>query len=107
MVPKLIFKHATEIELLSKGPLIGDEQTTVILAGAAEVVIGMLVIFFWDRAWPIYLSIAGFAVLLVASIIVSPEHAVHAFNPITLTLSAILFCLIQFSEINKRPKLGG
>jgi len=107
LVPKLIFKHSTELELLSKGPLVGDEQTTLILAGATEVIIGILVAILWNRAWPIYISLVGFVILLAASVIVSPGHAVHAFNPITLTTSAILFCLIQISERQRSVENAG
>jgi len=55
-------------------------------------------VIFWKQTWPIYLSLVGFSVLLVASVVISPEHATHAFNPITLTVSAIFFCLIQISQ---------
>ena len=93
-----MFRHATELELVSKGPLIGDEQTTLLLAGIGEVAVGLLMILFWGRVWPIFLSLVGFVILLVASVVISPGHAVHAFNPITLTISAILFCVIQIVE---------
>ena len=106
LVPKLIFQHATELELINKGPLIGTAETTLFLAGIGEVLIGICVLVFWARIWPVYFSLAGFAVLLVASVAISPEHAVHAFNPITLTLSAIFFCLIQICEGKNRSNLA-
>ena len=104
LVPKLIFQHATELELINKGPLVGSAETTLILAGVGEVLIGICVVVFWNRLWPVYLSLAGFVMLLLASVVISPGHAVHAFNPITLTLSAIFFCLIQFSEVREGPE---
>ena len=97
LVPKLIFRHATELELINQGPVLGSAELTLMLAGIAEVLIGIGVVIFWKQAWPIYLSLVGFVVLLVASVVIAPEQAVHAFNPITLTVSAILFCLIQIS----------
>ena len=106
MIPKLIFQHATELELINKGPLVGTAETTVFLAGIAEVLIGILVLFFWDRILPIYISLAGFVILLLASIAISPGHAVHAFNPITLTISAILFCLIQICEQKRESSVA-
>ena len=106
LIPKLIFQHATELELINKGPLIGTAETTLFLAGIAEVVIGICVLVFWNRIWPVYLSLAGFMILLGASIAISPGHAVHAFNPITLTISAILFCLIQICEIKGKSNLA-
>jgi hypothetical protein len=98
LVPKLIFQHATELELINKGPLLGTADTTLLVAGVGEVLIGICVVVFWNRIWPVYFSLIGFVLLLVASVAVSPGHAVHAFNPVTLTLSAIFFCLIQICE---------
>ena len=98
LIPKLIFRHATELELVNKGPVVGSAETTVLLAGVVEVLAGICVLIFWKRSWPIYLSLFGFVVLLIASVVISPEHAAHAFNPVTLTVSAILFCLIQICE---------
>ena len=99
LIPKLIFQHATELELINKGPLVGTAETTLFSAGVGEVVIGLCVLVCWNHVWPAYVSLAGFVMLLVASIVISPGHAVQAFNPVTLTVSAILFCLIQIREI--------
>ena len=102
LIPKLIFQHATELELINKGPLLASAENTLLLAGVAEVLIGVCVLLFWNHLWPAYLSLTGFVMLLVASVAISPEHATHAFNPITLTMSAIFFCLIQiFSKDGK------
>ena len=98
MIPKLIFQHATELELINKGPVLGSAEMTLMLAGIGEVLLGIFVVAFWKQIWPVYLSLFGFIVLLVASVAISPGHAVHAFNPITLTMSAIFFCAIQISE---------
>lgn len=88
----------TELELIRKGPVIGDEETTILLAGTAEVLLGLCVVVFWSQRWPIYVSLVGFLALLLGAVVISPEHATHAFNPVTLTLSAIIFCLIQVCE---------
>ncbi|MDB2686534.1 DoxX-like family protein [Mariniblastus sp.] len=98
LIPKLIFQHATELELINKGPVLGTAELTLMLAGIGEVLVGVCVIAFWKQIWPVYLSLFGFTVLLVASVAISPGHAVHAFNPITLTMSAIFFCAIQITS---------
>ena len=97
LVPKLIFQHATELELVSKGPVIHSAETTVLIAGAIEVVLGCLVLVFWRHKWPAQISVVGFSLLLMGAIFISPAHATHAFNPVTLTVSAILFALINLS----------
>lgn len=104
LIPKLLFTHATELELVEKGPIVGSPEMTVLIAGIAEVIVGVGVVVFWNSRWPIYLSLGGFAVLLIGAVAISPAHATHAFNPVTLTISAILFCLIQLSEANSRSK---
>jgi hypothetical protein len=104
LIPKLIFHHATELELIEKGPMLVDAETTLFVAGIVEVAIGVSVLLCWKRVWPVYVSLVGFCGLLLGAIMISPEHATHAFNPITLTISAIFFCLIQvYEHKNQRP----
>ena len=97
LVPKLIFSHATELELIGQGPVLGSPEMTVFIAGIVEVVAGLVVLILWKSRWPIYLSLLGFSVLLVGALVWSPGHAIHAFNPITTTGAAIMFCLIPVS----------
>ncbi|MEC8553464.1 MAG: DoxX-like family protein [Planctomycetota bacterium] len=101
LVPKILFKHASEVELVAKGPIIVDAETTIVIAGVVEVLIGLLVLVFWKQPWPIVISLAGFSGLLLGAITLSPELAIQAFNPVTLTVSAIAFCLIQLQEIKR------
>ncbi len=98
LVPKLIFRSQTELELIEKGPMVFAPETTLLIAGIAEVILGLCVLGFWKLKWPAYLSLIGFSFLLVAALVMSPAHATHAFNPVTLTVSAILFCLINLNE---------
>ena len=104
LVPKLIFSHATELELIGQGPVLGSPEMTVFIAGIVEVVAGLVVLILWKSRWPIYLSLFGFFVLLVGALVWSPGHAVHAFNPITTTGAAIMFCLIQLVESTTMEK---
>ena len=104
MVPKIIFKHSSEIELVANGPLVVNETTTIVLAGIAEVLLGICVLVFWRSSWPIAVSLVAFTLLLIGSIVIAPELAIQAFNPITLTIPAIVFCLIQLREQKQRDK---
>lgn len=107
LIPKLIFSHATELELIQKGPIIGSPEMTLMLAGIIEVIAGVCVVVLWRSKWPIYLSLIGFTLLLLGAILISPEQATHAFNPITLTVSAIVFCLIQLVESGPHRESAG
>ncbi|MFK7766746.1 MAG: DoxX-like family protein [Mariniblastus sp.] len=106
LIPKLLFSHPTELELVVKGPTLGTPEMTVFVAGVLEVAIGLTVIVFWRAKWPIYLSLVGFAMLLIGAFALSPEHATHAFNPVSLTVSAIIFCLIQLVESYDDKEIG-
>lgn len=98
LVPKLIFRHQTELDLVELGPTFHTPETTLLLAGTCEVVLGVLVLILWKQAWPIMLSIAGFAALMIGALWLLPEIAMHAFNPVTLSISAIAFGCINLSE---------
>jgi uncharacterized membrane protein YphA (DoxX/SURF4 family) len=98
LVPKLIFCDPTEVALVELGPVIHTAETTVLIAGAFEVVAGLLVIILWQHRWPAILSAILFAALMIGGVAMSPEVAVQAFNPVTLSGSAILFSLINLNE---------
>lgn len=98
LIPKLIFRDPTELELVSNGPIIHSALTTVILAGIGEVILGILVLLFWSHRWPAYLSIVLFSGLLIGGVAVDAGLAVEAFNPVTLSGSAILFGLINLNS---------
>ena len=90
--------HSTEMERVAQGPIMVDETTTVLAAGICEVLLGLCVVVFWNQSWPVFSSLLGFAALLIGAMAISPELAIHAFNPVTLSVSAIIFCLIQMRE---------
>lgn len=98
LIPKLIFCDPTEVALVEAGPVLHSVQTTILIAGVGEVVLGLLVLLFWFSRWPIILSALIFAMLMIGGVSMSPSSAVQAFNPVTLSGSAILFCLINLRE---------
>ena len=64
-----MFSHATELELIGQGPVLGSPEMTVFIAGIVEVVAGLVVLILWKSRWPIYLSLLGFSVLLVGALV--------------------------------------
>lgn len=98
LIPKLLFRDTTELDLIEKGPWLHSPQTTMLIAGIAEVVLGLVVFIYWRQRWPVFISIVAFGILLAGAVTISPEHAIHAFNPVTLSGSAIFFCLINLNE---------
>ena len=98
LVPKLIFRSVTELDLIQRGPIVGSPETTLFLAGIGEVVLAVCVFLFWRHTWPAVVSIAAFGLLLIAAMVMAPETATHAFNPVTLSGSGIFFGLINWCE---------
>ena len=97
-MPKLIFSHATELELVAQGSALGSPEITVFIAGIA----GLVVLVLWKSRWPVYLSLLGFSLLLIGALVWSPGYAIHVFNPITSTGAAITFCLVQLVESTRK-----
>lgn len=98
LIPKLIFCDPTEVALVESGPVLHSVETTIMIAGVGEVILGLLVLILWTARWPMYLSAILFAALMLGGLAISPSTAVQAFNPVTLSGSAILFCLINLRE---------
>ena len=101
LVPKLLLVHPSEIALVSATPTMGiDPALLVRFAGFAEVVLGLLILVFWRRKWPLYL--AGFAliVLIGATLVFSPGIMVEAFNPVSLTVTtaALIWIALRTSS---------
>ncbi|MFK7736296.1 MAG: DoxX-like family protein [Pirellulaceae bacterium] len=99
LVPKLLFCHETELELVQAGPTPLDASTMVLLAGAAEVALGMLVLLTIGKRWPIALSLLGFSALLAGALVLAPATAIQAFNPVSLTVLAMLLCWINLNAV--------
>ena len=102
LIPKLIFQHVTELKLISLGPILYSPKTTLMIAGVLEVLMGLALLVFWNRAWPATLSFISFSVLMIGAIIISPAHATHAFNPVTLSTSGIVLAWINAIEHRER-----
>ncbi|MFT5299803.1 MAG: hypothetical protein ACI87E_001760 [Mariniblastus sp.] len=98
LVPKLLFRDPTELALVELGPTLHSAETTVLIAGAIEVVLGLVVLIYWSQRWPVWLSVLLFTALLIGGVALKPSGAVEAFNPVTLSGSAILFGLINLRE---------
>ena len=103
LVPKLIFRDPTELALVEQGPVIHTALTTVLLAGLAECLLACLVLVLWRQRWPLLVSLLAFIGLLGGALTVSPALAIQAFNPVTLSGSGALFCLIALGECKTVP----
>jgi len=90
LVPKLLLVHSSEVDLVSATPTMGlDPALLVRLAGVAEVALALLIIVFWQRAWPLYFAALALVFLMAASLVFVPAISVAAFNPVSLTATSL------------------
>ena len=90
LVPKLLLVHPSEVDLVSATPTMGlDPVLLVRLAGVAEVALALMIVVFWQRAWPLYLAALALVFLMVATLIFVPAISVAAFNPVSLTVTTL------------------
>ncbi len=95
LVPKLITRHEDEFLMLTDGgvsrPL---AETGVLAAGIAEIALAIALLIWWrSRALPV-VCVGLMALALVGVGTTSPRYLGHAFNPVTLNISVMLFAFI-------------
>ena len=90
LVPKLLLVHPSEVDLVSATPTMGlDPALLVRLAGVAEVALALMIVIFWQRAWPLHLAALALAFLMAATLVFVPAISVAAFNPVSLTVTTL------------------
>ena len=94
LVPKLLFPSPVEVQMIEASGLGLDAQVISSLAGVAEVLLGIVVLFGWFGRWPVVAAALGLFGLLAGVALVAPALLVGAFNPVTTTLPALLLCVL-------------
>lgn len=94
-VPKLLGPHADELAMnMALGLTI--EQATIVsyIAGAAEVIMGVVVLVCWRHRWPLQLTAIAMLGLLFYVVIMIPGFLVGAFNPVIMNLAILALAMI-------------
>ncbi|BDX18305.1 hypothetical protein MFKK_11150 [Halopseudomonas aestusnigri] len=94
LVPKLLFPSPVEVQMIEASGLGLDAQVISSLAGVAEVLLGIVILFGWFGCWPVVAAVLGLLGLLAGVALVAPALLVGAFNPVTTTLPALLLCVL-------------
>ena len=100
LVPKLIFLDKTELyinqkhlELLPAQNLI-DSVLMAQLAGIGEIMLGLLLIIFHQKNWPVWFAFGFLGFLLLDIIVLAPELLTGAFNPLSTNIAGMLLAYI-------------
>lgn len=96
LVPKIIGMHPEERSMTGSVFSLSESgiTTAVLLIGIAEVLFGILWLFYRRKRHFFIIQLLLFPALTVASLIATPATALHPFNPVTFNLSLIVLSVI-------------
>ncbi|MDY7081618.1 MAG: DoxX-like family protein [Halobacteria archaeon] len=97
LVPKILFRHPRELDMIrASGVFAGWEETVLLLVGGGEILFGVLLIVLWrDRLLP--LASAVIPVILTLNVVLyAPHEFVRPFNPPTLVVGMVALGLIGY-----------
>jgi len=92
LVPKLLARDPAELAMLRDAgvPVAGAGPARAVV-GVAEVALGLLILLSWRSRWPLWVTLAGMPLALLAVALQSPAFLTAAFNPVSL--NAAVFAL--------------
>ena len=96
LVPKIIGMHIEERAIVGSFLALSEKGITmsVLLIGIAEVLLGIIWLFYRNKKQLFTLQLILFPLLTIAALIAVPATAIHPFNPVTFNLSLIVLSLI-------------
>jgi uncharacterized membrane protein len=104
LVPKLITRHEDEFLMLTEGGVSVDAASTgVLIAGIAEIALGLTLLILWRSRALLWLSIVLMLVALIGVAVSSPRFLGHAFNPVTLNLCVVALAAVGLILRNEQP----
>ncbi|GAB4148640.1 MAG: hypothetical protein Fur0021_08810 [Candidatus Promineifilaceae bacterium] len=96
LVPKLMFPHTGELEIMATVPLLqANAALWVQIAGILEILFGLL--FLWSRlSRPLHIvNILALLALGAGTLFIQPLTLIAPFNPVTLTLAMAALSLVS------------
>jgi len=95
LVPKLLFAHPAESEILVlSGVSTSHAGAAVMIAGIAEIALGLLMLIAWRARSLFVVSIALMLVALLSVAAFAPGYLIAAFNPVTLNILVVALSVI-------------
>jgi hypothetical protein len=96
-VPKLIYRHSSELAMLSDAGLRPEAAGRMLTAvGLMEVALGAIVLTAWRARWPFAVILLLMPSALVAVSIVSPSVLAAAFNPLVLNVAVAALAAVAW-----------
>lgn len=105
LIPKILAKHPEEMAMVASAFSTSPAQTLSIVfgIGIAEVLFGLLWLFYRKKKHLFALQLVIFPLLTIAAIGAVPETAVHPFNPVTFNVALLTLSLIGYFSSGDVP----
>lgn len=104
LVPKLLYRHPTELAmLLDAGLPASAVDMALILIGLGEVAFAGVMLAAWRARWPFVATAVAMVGALAAVAYSSPGTLPAAFNPVTLNLSMVALAVIGWAASRDLP----
>jgi hypothetical protein len=104
LVPKLVYRHPTELTMLGAAGLEPRAAlVALLLLGAAEVGFAAVVLFAWQTRWPLTVTAGLMPAALLAVALTSPGALVAAFNPVALNLAITVLAVVGMATSRDLP----
>lgn len=100
LIPKLIALDKTELYLnqlhlaFMVVPVWLTSRLMAQLAGIGEILLGLAIVIFYRKNWPVWLAIIALIVLLLDFALLAPHLLMQAFNPMTTNVAALALAWI-------------
>lgn len=96
LVPKLLTRHADELLLLRRAGIAEDQLVqTVTVVGVLELLFALLLLFFWRHRFPAIIALLVMIAALFSSVVLVPDLATAAFNPVSLNIATACLAAID------------
>jgi hypothetical protein len=97
LVPKLIYRHSSELAMLSDAGLRPADAGRMLTAvGLFEVALGGVLLVAWRARWPLAVILILMPAALVAVAITSTSALVAAFNPVALNVAVAALAVVAW-----------
>lgn len=104
VVPKLLYRHPTELTmLLDAGLPASAESMALVVIGLAEVAFAGVMLAAWRTRWPFVATAVLMVGVLAGVAYTSPGALPAAFNPVTLNLSMAALAVIGWAASRDLP----
>ena len=104
LVPKLLGPHPDELTVLTVAGISEANATKLVMVtGVAEILFAFVLLAFWNRRWPLILSIAAMFLALIGVTVNAPHQLSAAFNPVSLNVAVVCLAIIDLVILRRPP----